>query len=150
MREGQVVLAKVVAVHDYGVDVESEGKEGFVQPTELSWDPQGRAVDIVRAGESIEVLVYAMTPERFFASVKQAQPERNPWRDPGVFAPGSHHRGEVVDVLDWGASVRITNGVLGMILGSPESHGLHSKDPVSVVIESTDPARQAISLRLQL
>jgi ribosomal protein S1 len=110
VREGEVVRARLVAVHSYGLAIEAEGMPGFVQPVELSWDPNATPADVGEIGDELDVLVYAITPERFYGSLKQARADLDPWRDPERFRVGLIHRGEVTGILDWGMAVTIAPG----------------------------------------
>jgi small subunit ribosomal protein S1 len=117
MRENETINAKVVAVHDYGIDVEAEGLRGFIQPTELSWTAaRANHDDLVAVGDVIEVFVTHVTPHRFSASLKRAHPELDHWRDSSIFAVGSVHDGVIKKVVEWGCEVEIAPGVCGMIL----------------------------------
>lgn len=106
--------ATVTAVHAYGLDIDVQGRLGFIQPTELDWGCERRP-EHFSVGDRVEVIVYAETPDRCYASIKRTSPD--PW-DPDVFAVGTRHRGRVDRVVEWGASVLLRPGVWGMILTS--------------------------------
>jgi len=116
VKEKEIVQARVTAVHDYGIEIEAEGRPGFIQPTELSWEERLRPAEAVALGDRIEVYVYAVTADRFYASIKRAHPELDPWADPRKYEVGSSHTGTVEGVSDWGATVKLSSGVAGVIL----------------------------------
>lgn len=118
-----VVSARVTAVHPHGLDIEARGRPGFVQPIELSWDPRVSARDVASVGDTVTVRVYAVTDARFYASIKRARPDLDPWCDPERFAVGTRHRGRVDTVHDWGAFVEIAPLVVGLV-GPPSSLAL--------------------------
>lgn len=151
MREGEIIEAKVTGVHEFGVELESGGKKGFVQPIELAWDSKSpREVEGVRVGESIAVLVYAVTPECFYASLKRAHPESDPWRDPATFETGSRHSAVVAAIFDWGYKLKIAEGVDGIIPCVTSTAGLRVGDRVDVEVASVDVPLRKIELRALL
>lgn len=148
MRENEIIRATVTAVHEYGVDVEAEGCVGFVQPNELSWTATHvKPADLVKVGALVDVLVYAITPARFFASIKRADPESDPWKDSSRFSAASRHTGVIRQVVDWGCKVEIAPGVYGMILleRHPGSYTLGSTIEVEIV--DVDPKLKRIELK---
>jgi ribosomal protein S1 len=116
VKEKEIVRARVTAVHDYGVEIEAEGRPGFIQPIEVSWEDRVRPADVAGTGDLVDVYVYAITVDRFYASIKMVHPELNPWADPRKYEVGSSHTGIVEEVSDWGAKVKLTIGAVGMIL----------------------------------
>lgn len=148
MKKGQVVLATVVAVHEYGIDIEAEGAPGFIQPIEVSWKPDIKPGDVVHTGDRIKVVIYAQTDARFFASIKRAQPELDPWRDPSQFRVGSTHRGVVTAVLDWGLKVRIADGVEGMLLTANVSREYPVGTQISIQVETVNVEQRKLSFRV--
>lgn len=135
MKEGEIISARVVAIHDYGVDIEAQGEAGFIQPIEVSWRDGESARALLREGEDVRVLVYACTTARFYASIKRANPEKNPWREPFLLEVGTVHEGVVSSVLDWGTKIRVGD-LDAMILGPPSTGGVGSR--VFVRIKSVD------------
>jgi ribosomal protein S1 len=144
---GQIVVARVTAVHDFGIDVEAGGPQGFIQPIEVSWK-QGEAPGAVtQVGDEIAVLVYASTGNRFFASIKQAHPELDPWRDPSRFQAGSVHDGTVLQVLDWGIKIGIAVGLNDMVLGCGSARGYRTGERLSVIVESVHVEQRKLVFR---
>jgi ribosomal protein S1 len=148
MREDEIVRVVVRAVHDYGVDVEFEGQVGFIQPIELSWRSDGVTPhDTVRPGDRIDVYVYAITPGRFFASLKRARPDLNPWAEPSKYAAASRHRGIVKCVVEWGCEVEIANSVRGMILTDRFPGQYVPGHAIDVEVVSVEPGLKKIELK---
>ena len=116
MKEKELVRARVTAVHDYGIEIEADGRPGFIQPIEVSWEDRVRPADVAGTGDLVDVYVYAITADRFYASIKMVRPELSPWADPRKYEVGSSHAGIVEEVSDWGATVKLSSGAVGVIL----------------------------------
>lgn len=59
------------------------GNDGLIQLPELSWDTYGLSnkIDrICKVGEDMTVKVISVTCHLFYASVRELQPDLNPWR----------------------------------------------------------------------
>jgi small subunit ribosomal protein S1 len=135
---GDKTRAKVVDVEDNGIYLSYEDSSGFINVTNITWRP-GRVdpKDFAKPGESIEALVYAVTPTGFYASIKDLHPELDPWKDPTVYAPGTHHTGRVQNVVPFGAIVELSSGLLGL-LPAEQAEGLRAGDSVNVRVASQD------------
>lgn len=146
LREGSIVEVMVSSVEDFGLFVEFEGNKGVVLVTNLYWDrveAHRRMVEEFKAGQRLAVKVLAVTPEQFSASIKHVQPEQDPWRDPGIYATGTTHRGVVRLVFDNGAAlVHLENGVDVIVEKLKPQTSL--RDRVDVVINAMDVDTQRI------
>jgi ribosomal protein S1 len=146
MKPGQKTFATITAVHDYGVDIEAEGVRGFIQPIEVSWNERAKPQDVVIPGAVIEVLVTAVSSERFSASLKRAGPADDPWQHPGPPATGAVVRGRVTADMGWGFEVALEGKLCGVLpdSGLPRKH--HVGDEITVRIDSVDPELRKITL----
>jgi small subunit ribosomal protein S1 len=145
MNQGDIVRAEVTGVRDNGVFLHCEGLDGFVNVTNISWE-QGRLDhrNLFRKGELIDVLVYAITENRFYASIKDVYPEANPWRDPGIYAVGTRHIGILRSVVPFGAFVELGVGAVGLL---PDAKTLVEGDQIEVLVVNVDDASKKILLR---
>ena len=146
VEEGSVISALVEHVKDNGIYLDGDGQKGFINLTEMTWDP-GR-VDPHRyasAGQTIQVKVYAVTKTGFYASLKALTPDSDPFRDLDVYNPGRDHTGEVTMVRPFGAFVRLASGAVGRI---SQPADLAVGDLVAVTIASFDVALRKVELTL--
>lgn len=88
------------------------------------------------------VVVYAESPERCYASIRQVTPD--PW-DAQIFALGTIHRGVVDDIVDWGAAIQLRPGVYAMML-SPQKRYARG-DEVDVELIDIDPVLRKLGVR---
>jgi ribosomal protein S1 len=147
MREGEIIEVKITAVHQFGIEVDASGECGFIQPVEVNWIPEKASVADFQVGQLIKVLVYSITPSRFFASIKRAAPEVDPWRDSERYCVGSRHSGTIVAVVDWGYKVSIAEGVCGMMLNTTAGARYHVGEQVVAEVSSVNPRQRKIELK---
>ncbi len=81
---GDPVIARVVEIRDNGIFVEYAGRRGLVSVVELSWDETRppRPASIARVGDDLEVVIMAVGPDSFGASLRECRPQDNPWVHP--------------------------------------------------------------------
>jgi small subunit ribosomal protein S1 len=115
---GSRVKGKVSRVQDFGAFVELEpGIEGLIHVSEMSWSKkQVRAVDIVKPGEVVEVVVLGVNPaeKRIALGLKQALGD--PWDEAVKKYPvGAVAEGAISSLAKFGAFVELGEGVEGLI-----------------------------------
>lgn len=149
MEIGEIIRVRVSEVHSYGVLlVAPGGSPGFMQILELSWDEYGlqdRVNDLCNPGEELLVKVIAVGEDRFYASLRQVTPEKNPWSEANVLRVGQVYEGEVVLVAEYGYLVKIRP--LGAIARLPsQEEKLRKGDVISVAITEVDAALRRAEL----
>ena len=117
-KTGERVRGTVTRLADFGFFVELEpGVEGLVHISEMSWAKRVRTPgDMVKAGETVEVVILNMNPgeQRLSLGLKQALGD--PWADAvRNFPVGSTVEGPVTNLMKFGAFVQVAEGVEGMV-----------------------------------
>ena len=112
------IQGKVSRVQDFGAFVELEpGVEGLIHVSEMSWSKkQVRAVDIVKPGEVVEVIILDVSPgaKRIALGLKQALGD--PWEDAvKKHSIGSIVEGTISTIAKFGAFLDLGDGIEGMI-----------------------------------
>ena len=95
---GDIVSAEVTDVASHGVTIKYCDQKGFVQIPELSWDTYGlqsRVPSICKVGDIVQVKVLSQTEERFYASLRAATPELDPWSEGNKLIAGQLLQGAV-------------------------------------------------------
>jgi small subunit ribosomal protein S1 len=115
---GTRIKGKVVSVTDYGAFVEIEkGVEGLIHVSEMSWSK--RAVHpskVVNPGDNVEVQVLGVDEANRRISLGLKQTEANPWEELSQKHPiGSHVKGKVKSITDFGVFVEIEPGIDGLV-----------------------------------
>ena len=114
---GASLTGRVVRVESFGAFVEvEEGMEGLLPVSEMSWQRIRHPADVVKAGDTIKLVVIAVDPnqKRMTFSLKQAGPD--PWAQvKEKYAIDMVVGGKVTRVVDFGAFVELEPGLEGLV-----------------------------------
>ncbi len=158
---GQRVGGKITKLVPYGAFVElSEGVEGLVHVSELSWTKRiTRPSDVLSVGQHLDAVVLQINKDEQKISLGVRQLESNPWDDIDVRFPiGSSIKGKVRNLTAYGAFVELEEGIDGMVHVSDlswtrkvnhPSEMLKKGDEVEAVVLEIDKGNQRISLGLK-
>ncbi len=156
---GKQVEGKVVSVTDFGAFVELEPDvEGLVHISELSWGHPENPKDIVKEGDTVPVIILSCDEEARRISLSLRRTQRDPWENVETkYARGQVAAGTVTKITDFGAFVKLEEGVEGLVHVSEIDWGhvnhprdvLKEGDPVQVKILSADPRERRISLSIR-
>lgn len=116
--EGQQVEGTVTRLESFGAFVEiADGLEGLVHISEMSWEQHvKRAQDVVSVGDrvSVEILNIDAMKQRMGLSLKLQSGD--PWSSiEERFALGSEVSGQVENIEDFGAFIRLPNGITALL-----------------------------------
>jgi small subunit ribosomal protein S1 len=158
--EESVVLEGVVKnITDYGAFIDLGGIDGLLHIIDMSWGRIQSPTDIIKVGDTIQVKVlkFDREKERISLGYKQLLPD--PWQSVAErFPKGSHVRGKVVSLTDYGAFIEIEPGVEGLVHVTEMTWSKRLKHPskllsigqdVEAVVLDADPHSRRISLGLK-
>lgn len=158
LEEGDIITGVVQRLTNFGAFVDIGGVDGLIHISELSWDRVKHPSDIVSPGEEVEVKVLDIDPERDRIALSLKQLMSEPWE---VFVEnnkvGDIVKGKVVNLLDFGAFVKLESGVDGLLHVSQISRE-HVEKPsdkleigqdVEVLITDIDNDSRKISLSIK-
>jgi len=154
--EGDVVHGTVRSLCDFGAFVDLGGADGLVHISELAWHRVKHPSGVLEEGQEIDVYVLRLDYERkrIGLSLKRLQPD--PWSLVDVkYAPDDLVEGIVTNVMDFGAFVRVEEGVEGLVHVSEMPNGIPPQEVVSsgqrvlVRVLSVQPDRRRMGLSLQ-
>jgi len=143
LQPGQIRRGRVSGLVPYGAFIDLGGVEGLAHISELSWDRIRHPSDVLQTDQEVDVYVLRVdrARSRVGLSLKRLQPD--PWADiQARYHPGQVVSGEVVDVVPYGAFVRLEPGVVGLLHKS-EIDGSHISDARDVL-----QAGQRLTLRI--
>jgi small subunit ribosomal protein S1 len=115
---GERAKGTVTRVLEFGAFVELEpGIEGLIHVSEMSWAKKVRiASDVVKPGETVEVVVLGVNPAEHRISLGLKQALGDPWANVAQsFSVGSVIEGPVTSLTKFGAFVQVAEGIEGMI-----------------------------------
>jgi small subunit ribosomal protein S1 len=157
---GTRVRGVVRNITNFGVFVGlEEGIDGLVHVSDVSWTEQIKhPSEKFQKGDEIEAVVLKIDKEneKFSLGIKQLQP--NPWDDiQRKYPPGTEVEGVVTGVTDFGAFVKLEEGVEGLVYSSeiaqervekPADH-VQEGQTVKAIVVRVDPGEQKISLSMK-
>jgi small subunit ribosomal protein S1 len=155
VHEGDVIEGEVNSITDFGVFVNFGSIEGLIHITELAWQRNPKAKELVNKGDIVKVKVIGIDRDknRISLSVRQTLPE--PWDSAAEhWMPKMETEGTVTNITDFGAFVEIEPGIEGLIhIGDLSWTRIrHPKEllkrgqKVRVIILEVDNERKRISL----
>jgi len=153
------VPGKVVSVTDFGAFVELEQDvEGLVHVSELSWGHPENPKDVVSEEDEVTVVVLSCDEDAHRISLSLRRTQQDPWEDVAAKYPrGQAIEGAVTKITDFGAFVKLEDGVEGLVHVSEIDWGhvnhprdvLTEGDAVEVKVLSADPTERRISLSIR-
>ncbi len=157
---GTHVRGTVRNITNFGIFVGlEEGIDGLVHVSDISWTEQIKHPgEKFEKGDEVEAVVLKIDKEneKFSLGIKQLQ--ANPWDGIQKSYPlGSEVEGEVSSVADFGAFVRLAEGIEGLIYtGELAAEAVSSPadvvkvgDRVKAIVTRVDPNEQKISLSVK-
>ncbi len=116
LEEKQLRKGVVKNIADFGAFVDLGGTDGLLHITDMSWDRIGHPSEMVKIEDEIEVVILNIDREKEKIALGLKQKENNPWEDVTEKYPvGSKHQGEVVNVMSYGAFVKLEAGIEGLV-----------------------------------
>ncbi len=156
---GQVRKGVVKNITDFGAFVDLGGIDGLLHITDMSWGRISHPSEVTAIDDEIEVVVLNIDQERERISLGLKQKQASPWEGIEQKYPfGSKVRGQVVNVMSYGAFVKLEEGVEGLVHVSEMSwtrRVMHPSevvaigDMVDVVVLGINKDKQEISLGMK-
>src|SRR5262249_10663310 len=139
IQPGQIRKGVVKNIAEFGAFVDLGGIDGLLHITDMRWDRVVNPREVVKVDEQLEVYILAVDKDRekIALSLKHTMP--NPWDNVAAKYPvGSRHKGEVVNVMSYGAFVKLEPGIEGLVHISEMSWTRRINHP-NEVVSSGDP-----------
>ncbi len=159
IKEGAVVKGVVKNITDYGVFLDLGGLDGLLHITDMSWNRIKYPSELVSLGDEVEVKVLKFDQEKNRVSLGLKQLKEDPW---GIVSSeikiGNVLKAHVVSLMDYGAFMRLREGVEGLVHVSEMSWGKKIKHPsqllkvgeeVDVKVLGVDQENHRISLGIK-
>ena len=157
--EGEIRKGVVKNIADFGAFVDLGGIDGLLHITDMSWGRISHPSEMVKIDDEIEVMILNIDREREKIALGLKQKEKSPWEDIDEKYPvGSKVTGEVVNVMSYGAFVKLEDGIEGLVHISEMSWTkrinhptelVNVGDEVDVVVLGINKDKQEISLGMK-
>ena len=156
---GDVRKGIVKNLADFGAFVDLGGIDGLLHITDMSWERINHPSDMLKIDQEVEIKILNVDrdKEKIALGLKQLTP--NPWESIQDRYPiGSKHTGEVVNITNYGAFVKLEPGVEGLVHVSEmswtrrinhPSEVVSLGDEVAVIVLEINKDKQEISLGMK-
>ena len=156
IKEGDVVEGKVKAILDWGAFIDLNGADALLHVTDLSYSRVKKPSDLLSVGETIKVKIIKIDNQtkRISCGVKQMHPD--PYEKlEKKFKLNEVYKGVVTKCVEYGAFVRLGDGLEGLVHSSEidwtrknvnPSKVLSPSQEISVKIIEIDAEKRRISL----
>ena len=134
LEEGSVMEGIVKNITDYGAFIDLGGIDGLLHITDLSWGRLQHPSEVLTVGDTVNVKVLKFDREKERVSLGMKQLTEDPWElVAGRYPVGSRVAGKVVSITDYGAFVKLEDGVEGLVHISEMTWNRKIKHPSKLV-----------------
>jgi small subunit ribosomal protein S1 len=134
LQEGQIRKGIVKNIADFGAFVDLGGIDGLLHVTDMGWHRVTNPHDVVKLDQEIEVYILHIDREKEKIALSLKHKTPSPWENIEQKYPvGSRHVGEVVNIMPYGAFVKLEPGIEGLVHISEMSWVKRINDPREVV-----------------
>src|SRR5690606_8098527 len=159
IKEGDRVKGIVKNIADFGAFVDLGGIDGLLHITDMSWGRIGHPSEMVKIDEELEVVILNIDREHEKIALGLKQKFASPWDNvENKYPVSSKVKGEVVNVMTYGAFVKLEDGIEGLVHISEMSWTKRVNHPselvsigdeVEVVVLGINLDKQEISLGMK-
>ncbi|MFK7882555.1 MAG: 30S ribosomal protein S1 [Phycisphaerales bacterium] len=159
INEGDIVTGTVKNIADFGAFVDLGGIDGLLHITDMSWGRINHPSELLRIDDKVEVKVLNIDRDKEKIALGLKQTESSPWEEiEAKFPVGSRINGAVVNIMSYGAFVRLEDGIEGLVHISEMSWTRRVNHPsemvnvgeeVDVVVLEIDKNKHEISLGMK-
>lgn len=156
---GETRPGVVKNIADFGAFVDLGGIDGLLHITDMSWDRVHHPSSILKIDEEIKVTILSIDADAGKIALGLKQQTENPWiRVEEKYPIEDRVRGEVVNIMNYGAFVKLEPGVEGLVhisemswtrrINHP-SELISLGDEIEVVVLSVNKDKHEISLGMK-
>ena len=156
---GQLRKGLVKNIADFGAFVDLGGIDGLLHITDMSWGRINHPSETVKIDDELEVQILHIDYEKEKIALGLKQKSASPWENVAAkFPVNSLVKGTVVNVMSYGAFVKLEDGIEGLVHISEMSWTKRISHPselvqiddiIDVVVLRIDEQKQEISLGMK-
>jgi len=159
IKVGELRKGVVKNITDFGAFIDLGGIDGLLHITDMSWGRISHPSEMLKIDEEAEIMILNVDREKEKISLGLKQKTPSPWV--GIeekYPVGSRIRGQVVNIVSYGAFVKLEDGVEGLVHISEMSWTRRINHPselvaigdtVEVVVLGIDLQKEEISLGMK-
>jgi len=158
LKVGEVREGVVSSLSDFGAFVDLGGADGLIHLSELSWNRAAKPSDVLQVGQTVQVYVLNVDPEKKRIALSLKRLESEPWETiEDRYYVGQLVEGTITRLANFGAFALVNDEIEGLIHISELSSG-RINHPQEVVQEGAkhvmriiriDPKRKRMGLSLK-
>ncbi len=134
LHEGAIVRGRVRSLMDFGAFLDLGGVDGLLHVVDMSFSRVGKASDVVKVGDELEVKILKIDPATRKISLGLKQLSEDPWTVAArTFHVGDRVSGTVSRLADFGAFIELMPGVDGLIHVSELSWNKRVRKPADLL-----------------
>lgn len=156
---GQIRTGVVKNIADFGAFIDLGGLDGLLHITDMSWGRVNHPSEVLKLDVEIEVKILSIDREKEKVALGLKQKSESPWSDASErYKIGNIVKGTVVNIMSYGAFIKLEEGVEGLVHISEMSWTKRISHPgdllsineeIDVVVLDVNPAKQEISLGIK-
>jgi small subunit ribosomal protein S1 len=156
---GQIRKGVVKNIAQFGAFVDLGGIDGLLHVTDMAWSRVANPSEVVHIDQQLEVYIIKVDKDKEKIALGLKQKSASPWASVADKYPvGSRHTGEVVNVMSYGAFVKLEPGVEGLVHISEMSWTqrinhpnelVQTGDQIEVQVLNVNKEKQEISLGMK-
>jgi len=156
---GQLRKGTVKNIAEFGAFVDLGGIDGLLHITDMSWGRVSDPKEMVHIDQELEVYILSVDKDREKIALSLKHKSASPWENVEAKYPiASRHTGEVVNVMSYGAFVKLEAGIEGLVHISEMSWTKRINhpsdlvsigDPIEVQVLNINKDKQEISLGIK-
>ncbi len=113
---GQTRKGVVKNIAEFGAFVDLGGIDGLLHITDMAWHRVNNPHDMVKIDQELEVFIISVDKEKEKIALGLKQKSASPWQNiEGKYPINSRHTGEVVNIMTYGAFVKLEPGIEGLV-----------------------------------
>ena len=131
---GQIRKGVVKNIAEFGAFVDLGGIDGLLHITDMGWHRVTNPHDVVKIDQELEVYILHIDREKEKIALSLKHKTPSPWQNIQEKYPiGTRHQGEVVNIMPYGAFVKLEPGIEGLVHISEMSWVKRIADPKELV-----------------
>jgi len=159
LKVGDLRRGVVKNIADFGAFVDLGGIDGLLHITDMSWGRINHPSEMLGIDQEVEVQILHIDYDKEKIALGLKQKSASPWENVEEKYPvGTRHRGSVVNVMSYGAFVKLEEGIEGLVhisemswtkrISHP-SELVQIDDEVEVIVLAINKDKQEISLGMK-